>query len=575
MLVANSLGLAAEEQPIHAHHFDRTSTGPVAVLRNGLEFLYRFDPFAGLRLNPLELPLQPRVSHSARTLRVCELATGDRFVGELLGWNDDSAKFRLLTGQQIQIPINAILRISNPPGEIGLIEDSFESNSDIRKKTPSLIDDTQAADGTASLRIIAPYRIDFDEPLESARIEFLFHAPGPSMHGGGWQLDTEKGSSKESPITIHIRNGIVSCPDDLARRGDSATQPLPLTAGWHSFIALVSPERTRLIVDQSTLASFSTNERSIKSISFSPATNTIESPLLVDALQVRRIIEFDDTSPRLIDQDAIELSTGDIWLGKLQGLSQNGAILQDRRGTNIVPWTKIISVSRLQSQKPLRQMAPVASGFLATIDLQPFVDRPNCSPEHWTVTVIQADSEHLTAVHSLIGELKFAWSDISRIQTEFFGQSLLLDGRRIHLGNSIRTDFEQVFPHGPLLQSAFRLSEIPNGQPFISMTVSEMEAASSSAPPGSPFLAELRAGKLITELIINGQRVGELNSLIRFKAKRPNSERIRISFSRDLLRTGKNTVELTQKPLSDSQREFDDCEIRQLRLEFDLSHAFE
>ena len=569
------MGLAAEEQRIHSRHSDQTSSGPVAVLRNSLGFLNGFDLFVGLRLNPLEFPRQPRVSRSARMLRVCELATGDRFAGELLSWNDNAAKFRLLTGQQVQIPINVILRISNPPGEIDLIEDSFESNSVTPTKAPSLIDNNHAADGIASLRITEPYQIAFDEPLESSRIEFLFHTPSHAMQSGGWQLDTEKGSSTESPITVLIRNGIISCPDDLPRRGDGSTQPMPLAAGWHSFIAVVTPERTRLIVDQSTLASFSTNECSIKSIRFLPASNTIESPLLVDALQVRRMMEFEVTPLSPADQDSIELSTGDFWLGKLNSLSRDGAILQNRRGTNIVPWSRILSVSRLQPKEPLRQTASATSGYLATIDLQPFVDRPNCLPEHWTVTIVHADSDRVTAVHPFIGQLQFHWVDIARIQTHCFGQSFLLDGRRIHLGNSIRTDFQQTFPHGTLLQSDFRLSTIPNGQPYISMDVSEMEAASSNAPPGSSFLAELRAGKLITELIINEERVGDLNSLIRFKAKSPNSERIRISFSRELLRVGRNVVELSQKSLSDSQREFDDCEIRQLRLEFDLSHGSE
>lgn len=575
LLAVNSSRLPAEEQPIQPLHPDQTSAGPVAVLRNSLGLFNGFNLFAVDRINRFDLPLRPRVSHSTRMLRQCELTTGDHFLGELVGWNDDSAAFRLLTGQQIHVPIGAVFRLANPPGEIDFIDESFESYSSVRKKFPAMIDETQSADGSASLKIIEPYLVGFDEPLESVRIEFCFQISANPVSSTSWQLNREKDSTQQSPITIQVRGGEIACVDMAARESQASTQTLALATGWHSFIAIASPERTRLIVDQSILASFATNGHAIKSIEFRPDTAKANAPVLIDALQVRRFTDAERAPFIPVDQDAIETATGDLWLGKLKNITQEGAVLRDQRQTNIVPWNRIASITRVMPKESLRQTAPAAIGSLATIEMQPFVDRPECPPEKWTVTITRSDAEQVTVVHPLIGELTFRWADIAQIQTDFFGQSFLLDGRRIHLGNSIRPEFQQPFPSGTSFQNTFRLKAIPNGQPFVSMDVSEMEAASSDAPPASPFLSELRDGKLVTELFINEHRVGDLNSLLRFKTKSPGSERLRIPFSRELLRSGQNTVRLSQKPLSDSHSEFDDCEIRQIRVEFDLSDARE
>ena len=163
------------------------STGTSNTAMQGAEFLgdlaegrFRFSPNpANLPGSRIELPRQPRVSHSHRPLRQVLLIGGDRFVGECLDWGTLFAHFQRTTGQKILSPISAISAISNPPGEIDVVAESFELDSsgltaELREK---MLDQTQATTGKSSLRIDSAcpgYRQTLESPLESARIEFSF-----------------------------------------------------------------------------------------------------------------------------------------------------------------------------------------------------------------------------------------------------------------------------------------------------------------------------------------------------------------------------------------------------------------
>ena len=165
--------------------------------------------------------------------------------------------------------------------------------------------------------------------------------------------------------------------------------------------------------------------------------------------------------------------------------------------------------------------------------------------------------------------MKFPWSEVSRIDPLFFGQTVVADARRFHLGDSIRADFHQQLPNGTTLAGTCDLVTIPTGQPWFSLDVAEIEAAGPDAPPGSPFLAELRAGNLLTEVFVNEQRIGNLNEQLRFKPSLQNPDRIRLAIPRTLLRQGKNTFELRQLPLNKEGREFDEGEIGNIRFDFE------
>jgi len=83
----------------------------------------------------------------------------------------------------------------------------------------------------------------------------------------------------------------------------------------------------------------------------------------------------------------------------------------------------------------------------------------------------------------------------------------------------------------------------------------------------TPFLDEVRAGFLTTQVFLNGERVGTLNELISVRSPASAPERVRFQLPARLLKAGGNTIRLQQSSAKDDADSFDDCEIRALAIE--------
>ena len=525
------------------------------------------------------------MSRSFRPLRSIVLVGGDRFTAECLDWTAEDVTFRLRNGRTLRIPVGTIATLDNPPGETDVLVESFErvSQMPLDTVTSRMLDETHSADGRRSLRIDASasgQSFPFAMPLSSARIEFSFRIGGdvPRSRCGTCELEWGDGKISSPPLSIMFETGGQLSITGIPVRSQSLVPAFSVADGWHSFVALVATDQTRLIVDDSIVASFPTPRAAIQSIGFQPPQAGSTGVLWIDELQVRRMV---DTARRPLprdesqDSDVVRLSTGDEIFGRLVGIDRAGVTLEALHERQSLPWNRVAGFSLRQPSMPVLQIEVPATGVVSSIELQSFADRPDCEPDRWTGTVIRTEFDRLIVQHELLGELTIGWNEIRRIDPQLFGQSLLVDARRYHLGNSIRPDFHRHRPDGTTYRGTFQLSEIPRGRPMVLLDVAELEAASPDAPPASPFLAELRAGHLVTEVFVNDHRVGDLNSLVRFKTTCQNPDRISLTLNRAWLKTGENSIQVRQQPLQQSSREFDDCEIGNLRLVFEAtdSHA--
>jgi hypothetical protein len=146
---------------------------------------------------------------------------------------------------------------------------------------------------------------------------------------------------------------------------------------------------------------------------------------------------------------------------------------------------------------------------------------------------------------------------LQRVTPLFVGRSQVIDARCVHLGDSIRADFRRPRPDGTSWRGEFEWTfdtDDRDERRSISLTLdaADLEPSHPDTPPGSLFLKELRAGRLITEVVLNGQAVGELNRLIHFKASSDKPDRLRCLLPRESLRPGTNTLELRLRPLTGS-----------------------
>ncbi len=525
----------------------------------------------------LDFPRKPRVSRSSRPLRELTLIGGDRVAAEVLDWGSQTAQLRLQDGQMVNLPVAAVSCLANPPGEVDVLAESFEADSPTfsEPKLRSLLDQTESASGASSLKLDSSsqeFRQSLDPPLASARIEFSFRVASkdPSSACGEWQIDWEGPSDTGSPLIVRV--GGDRRVTTSRGVGVSSPQILEISEGWHSLIALVTPERTRLMIDEAMLDSRTTPKGLLKAIHFRSGGEGSKNVLWIDDLQIRKIGILEQGEPFTNgshNRDRLTTEAGDELFGKIIGVTANSVSLDSLGKIRSIPLHRLKALNWSQPLSAVRQSNLQKRGMVATIQLQPFVDRPESDPGRLTVTVVSVNSSHLFTQHPIIGDLKIAWSDVLRIETWFFGQSVLVDERSFHLGNSLRSDFHRHLPDGTFLKGEFVLPEIPAGKPFFSLNVAELEASGPDAPRGSPFLGELRAGNLVSEVFINEQPIGNLNQQIRFKSKIENPERLRLAIPADLLKRGANTFELRQHPLKKNAREFDDVEVGNIRIDFE------
>ena len=341
-----------------------------------------------------EVAPQPRVSRSRRPLRRITLAGGDQFDADFLNWGTDSATFRLLSGQVIRVPTLALAAMSNPPGEVDILDESFEADSgnEASPVAASLIDQTQAADGRRSLKFGSnspEYRQVLPLPLDTARIEFSFRSgvTDPSSGSGEWHLEWVDGEDQKPPIIVRIGSDQRVAAVAVPRSAKTTTQSVGIENGWHTFIALMTREQTRLIVDDAILASFPSQDRPICAVRFpSRAVRNRQNVLWIDALQVRRLSRIDGGSriqPAESDDDSVILATSDQLFGRLLGVNRTGVLMETFGQKQTLPWTQLSGMTWKQPSRVVCQTSRPMAGVVSKIEMQPLVDRPELAPGRW------------------------------------------------------------------------------------------------------------------------------------------------------------------------------------------------
>lgn len=205
------------------------------------------------------------------------------------------------------------------------------------------------------------------------------------------------------------------------------------------------------------------------------------------------------------------------------------------------------------------------SGWLVELELQPLAEYPGESPDRLTGAITRADETGFWLAHPLLGHLPIAWSAVRRLTLRGWGTATPLKLGPVHLGDEIRLDLRSPTPVGHRLAGDFPASKCWNGRLWIEFDHVDLEPAGPDTPPGSPFLAELRAGRLVTQLNINQKPLVALNTRIRWKTDAAHPERLTIPLPRSLLQPGDNTWELREHPRN-AAGGYDDWELWNLIL---------
>lgn len=557
----------------------------------------------------LNLPRRSQMFRSFSPLRQVNLLGGDRVTAEVLCNDGEHIELRLRSGQRTIIRRDTIASISVPAGEQELLYEAFEqsptplADDDSALDRPVIertsIDPQHAASGRSSLKLTAnarPLRYALREAKDVSTVQFWFRVdarPLPLVErSNGVEVDSQPSALR---VDLDFGTGEGTAHWGLRTAGNrlevvtghlgesSVGQSVLLDQGWHCLTALFRPDHATISVGDSLLVSTAHSLRSLQSIQF--ASDLVA---WIDDLQIRRQTLAADGPARVsTDDDCVTLHNSDQFYGHLKKVDSESVMLSRAGGDLVIPWSRVMTIWLRQSDRAVAGAGPAAlpihndnqpvspttlsaqAGQWGTVEFQSSFNFPHQKPDHLQVSLLRAERTFLIAWHPFLGEIAIGWNQVARIKSHFYGRCLMLDARILHFGDSIREDFRRPIPDGTHWSREFDLpSPLPSDMDvWLAIDVVDLEPSGPGTPPASPFLKELRSGRLLTQIKVNQESAGDLNRWIHFRSSPQYPERLRCRLPTGALSVGCNKISLIQLPRNDSRTGFDNCELSNIRLE--------
>lgn len=282
--------------------------------------------------------------------------------------------------------------------------------------------------------------------------------------------------------------------------------------------------------------------------------------------------ELLNTVRRVTDQDRVILNNGDEVFGVVTAVDRTIDLVNSPDKTRSHRIDRSI-VSAVCFGRPVPWNVPPVNGTFALVHLVPDASCTLAGVEEpfWMRTaVVGVTDAGLQTTHPLLGSVNIRWQMLRQITPLFQGTYRLIDPGPHHPGNGYRESFRRVEPDGTKLTFNVRFTtEHLRRRVFLSADVAELIPSGPGTLKATPFLDEVRAGGLATQVFLNDEPVGSLNSLITTRSPSTDPERVRLRLSPALLTSGDNRIEIRQTPARDNPDSFDDFELRAIAIEIE------
>ncbi|HEY4258924.1 MAG TPA: hypothetical protein VGM98_02140, partial [Schlesneria sp.] len=476
-------------------------------------------PVAGrlsdLASQKVALPARVEVARSILPLKQITLVGGDRVTAEIVQWQAAEVELRLLSGQKVTVPRDAIVDVQTPPRERDVFYESFDPRPASVAATPENVnrpmidaawvevpDSTDARRGLNVGKTMPPLAYEFPQPLPASRVQLWFYVSGHDAHASvsdptkpvaSLSIEFDFSSAPAAQLSMRATTKEASVSSTGIADESITRQSVALSGGWHCLTALLLADRSLFVVDESLLWSANRSLGPLGAVRFSG-----EGAAWIGDLQVSR---FDAaTNARLIrpstQDECLALTDGEEWFGRISQVTAANVVLTDSSGDRVITWPNMTGFALRQADKPVTgPLLPI--GLSAVIEWQSHLDRPHQIADRITATVIHIDRDFVIVAHASLGRFAIPWTQIARIEPQFFGQSLTLDARRRHLGDAIRDDFQRQMPDGTEWSVKVHIppeTKLANTMAWLSLDAIDLEPGGLQTPPASPFLRELRAG---------------------------------------------------------------------------------
>lgn len=464
------------------------------------------------------------------------LRGGDAIAGGIIGWDQQSLRCSL-AGLQVNVPRSELSSIERIEGWRDVLFESFEGTPALWKEAVSSTRTEHGSSATVNPSAEAAHRLA--EPIREGFLSLRYLGGA----GGDW------GVRLEFAEDTHTESVQVSLRDLRVAAKGVAVQRLQTKADENRLLVEFSRDSIRLSVNGDLLAT-GKGRGSLHAVGVYRTKAEMQSPgWLDDFWLVEKVSVTSNPSIRATaSQDAVRLQTGDVLFGEVRRMGNASVVLKGEFGEIELPWSQVVGVSF----QDVTDHKPVSSeGWHAVIELNDLSSR-----FRMTAAIQSADEKLLTVAHPVMGKLALPHRFIQSVTPMFYGVRRRLAVNRVHLGNNLQATFRQPRPRGTTITGRFPATK--QGGDFC-ISVHGLEPSGPKTPLGSKFLSELRAGNLVTRLVVNGEVVDDLNR--HFDRRFDSPHKIRVPVPARYLRQGDNSWEIRQRPLSDDLAEFDDCEI--------------
>jgi hypothetical protein len=523
----------------------------------------------------------PRIVSGTLPPRRLHFRGGECLHVEVAKFDAESITVSSFGAASTRLERGALVGITQPTGERNLLYEDFERRPNLFMEFP--LSDKRPRSGMRSLHLQpgdsgAPHILP--RALPSGRLQLTFYDLGLVARGADWFVETEFSvEGRPSIFSFHAGWGSAEYECTVSVGQQNTHYPTGRAAGWRRFTLLFDAERILALVDDQVVCR-SSGLGSLNSIRLrsSIANRPADAPrggkaqparplpeAWIDDIQLFEQID-ESTALASYDSDFVRLATGEELFGKVVQTDAHLATLSGRLGQRRFPWTDLDGIGFAVDAEPT--VRPVA-GWIAAIELAPILDAGADSGDRIIAAIQSASESELIVLHPHLGSLRIPCQEIERVVPQFNGTLWLIDAAHHHLGDEIREDFHAKLAEGPQREWSFSLEAAPERQAFVSLLAADLEPASPQAPRDGPFRAQLAAGRLRTDLIVNGRRIDDLNRHVSWRALPANPQRLRIPVPAGLVKAGMNSIRLQQRPAADDPRQFDDCEISRIALEFD------
>jgi hypothetical protein len=515
-------------------------------------------------------------------LRQVAFRGGGSLTAGWIGSTEKSVRLSLWNNPPADVPVAALEAFGPLETESDLLFDDFSESRGDWSEDAGRVEIVSVPDekGESALRLTAGTQLSLVVPgtRTDVRITLRYLLPSTPQHPA-WKVALRAaGPAGDGPTEVlSVRFGKDEESPRLSGVGGMRVdhQELRPVAGWRQLTLLVQDRDVRLLIDGQLRAAGRMPTSSIDGVLLAAdagalpnrkdaAREPLRSSVLIDDVQIQALVPSTlDKSAELREEtrlDALQLRSGDALFGAFERATPMELSFA-AAGQKVSPRWKDVERVTLAA-RPL-STTPV-EGEITRLWLRGPSDRPvrPIPGDSLIAAVVSSDRDSLGVHHPTLGRFFIPQGAVRRMEPRYRGRLQMIDVEVHHLGTAVRGEFRRPLPERAPYSVEFEADEIDAGaRAEICVATRDVEPCGRGTPPGSPHLAELRAGGLLTEVTLNGVSLGDLNSRLTWKQASPDDLVVRLSVPEGCLKKGRNTLRLSQRSARLDPESFDDCEV--------------